>query len=1040
MMIVFVYDTAKCCKEEDDPAEAVMYFHPAWVSLTQRLALAGQLMGVYHFLSTSFSAPRSITLQGGKFVLVKLGQYVLAVGTDRNIQDWILERRADILESLLKFFHCDLVKILESLNNDRNRFTEKLYQMFETYLPILQYSANLFSNIPVIKLPKSASNIFLEAIQMLQHFQETNGVLGGALFYNNKIVATQLGADLTKQIVITDPYRIKAPAEKVPTEFHLPVGVQLLQVYIERKQHEKLVQEANNERYYHSYLDTTMKKIPQRKNTMPQKGSSAKEPPVSSASSGMKRDTSRIFTVLEEGEEGEPANCNDDLAKYVPLVPPAIHDSPPPIRRKQQEVKQQERPIKAPISATANSLTPSVCATPLKDVNRVLHDMAMLICGAPDEDEDSEEKKENDRGDGNECKTSTSSLHNHDDDDIPDVVKEALRYKRLNKLKNATSKERLMKRKDLDKTSVSLPDLTSIDPCSGSSSRICLPELSKTLSKFDEVSPDYNSDSLHRKPRTRKNDRRHSRTITDPCFPVFRYDGLPVSQSLYEQYVASRYDHELCNDDGNGSIYEHRSDKLPKEQLRETLSNDLNAKSSTINKGSTMRDAQEVCTPEDGCAYGLSKSQQQQEQSCHNNQNNKNNSNRRSMRLPLKPINLTNEEDHWGTCSGSKSCNLTYLRKDGLDGLQLTPLISKLSVLAHEQRCWGPRDNTPSDSRPDAACATFASVAPATTYISTEQQQHLTEQQQQQQQYQVEQQHQMEQQQPLVEQQHVAKQQRLMGQQQLTSHPQQLIGQQQQHLIGQQHLPEQHHPTGLQHLTGQQQQTVGQQYLMGQQLQQMAEQEFERTPDPSNTQTNNINNDDETNNDRSTGHADERNLCAQSTNLTQTELFVCGQQNMVLVLLMENGTANNPELIHALWQTCVSTLGKLETRLQQCLEPLPSTDNKEQYSILNVDPQWDTIQRAGLWGITDLDIVSSLHDRFLRSRRQTNGSQYLTELIIRKEDSVIYGNQCGRMEVFYQQTVSPSSFGSLPTPADLMGIVALKAKRRLERDHGIVLL
>lgn len=77
MMIVFVYDTAKCCKEEDDPAEAVMYFHPAWVSLTQRLALAGQLMGVYHFLTTSFSAPRSITLQGGKFVLKKFGQYVL---------------------------------------------------------------------------------------------------------------------------------------------------------------------------------------------------------------------------------------------------------------------------------------------------------------------------------------------------------------------------------------------------------------------------------------------------------------------------------------------------------------------------------------------------------------------------------------------------------------------------------------------------------------------------------------------------------------------------------------------------------------------------------------------------------------------------------------------------------------------------------------------------------------------------------------------------------------------------------------------------
>lgn len=77
MMIVFVYDTARCCKEDDDPAEAVMYFHPAWVSLTQRLALAGQLMAVNQFLTTSFFAPKSITLQGGKFVLKKFGQYIL---------------------------------------------------------------------------------------------------------------------------------------------------------------------------------------------------------------------------------------------------------------------------------------------------------------------------------------------------------------------------------------------------------------------------------------------------------------------------------------------------------------------------------------------------------------------------------------------------------------------------------------------------------------------------------------------------------------------------------------------------------------------------------------------------------------------------------------------------------------------------------------------------------------------------------------------------------------------------------------------------
>lgn len=157
---------------------------------------------------------------------------------------------------------------------------------------------------------------------------------------------------------------------------------------------------------------------------MPQKASGAKEPPVSGASSGMKRDTSRIFTVLEEGEEGELAT-----SQYTPSVPPTMQESPPPSnRRKQQEAKQQERTIKAAITATANSLTPSVCATPLKDVNRVLHDMAVLICSAPDEMENDEGKKQSDRNDGNERKTSTDSSKDHDDnDDIPDVVKEALR-------------------------------------------------------------------------------------------------------------------------------------------------------------------------------------------------------------------------------------------------------------------------------------------------------------------------------------------------------------------------------------------------------------------------------------------------------------------------------------------------------------------------------------------------------------------------------------------------------------------------------------
>lgn len=126
-----------------------------------------------------------------------------------------------------------------------------------------------------------------------------------------------------------------------------------------------------------------------------------KEPSIMS---GMKRDTSKIFTVPEEGEL-DSTNYSPAL-QYVSSVPLAVnHESP--IKRK-QEIK-SERP-KA--SAIVNPLTPSVCATPLKDVDRVLHGNAMLICS-------SESGGENE-GFRNSSKGG--------DDDIPDVVKEALRY------------------------------------------------------------------------------------------------------------------------------------------------------------------------------------------------------------------------------------------------------------------------------------------------------------------------------------------------------------------------------------------------------------------------------------------------------------------------------------------------------------------------------------------------------------------------------------------------------------------------------------
>lgn len=110
------------------------------------------------------------------------------MGTDRNISDYLLQHRADLLSSLVKFYHRDLQLVYDQfpLQSQYKNLSEKLYHIFETYLPILQYNGNIFQNVPKLRMPKTASNIFLEAIQTLQCCQQTKGVLGGAILYHNK--------------------------------------------------------------------------------------------------------------------------------------------------------------------------------------------------------------------------------------------------------------------------------------------------------------------------------------------------------------------------------------------------------------------------------------------------------------------------------------------------------------------------------------------------------------------------------------------------------------------------------------------------------------------------------------------------------------------------------------------------------------------------------------------------------------------------------------------------------------------------------------
>ncbi|KAF5286693.1 hypothetical protein FQA39_LY16176 [Lamprigera yunnana] len=767
MMIIFVYDTELLQKEDDDPASAILYFHPGWVSDQQRTALCGQIIGTCHFLNTAFNAPRILALQSGKFSIRLYGRYIMAIGTDRNIADWVLEHRADVLTSLISFFHHDLQKMSELYPGSDN-LSAKLYHMFETYLKILTYGGHTFFNIPTIQLPKSASHVFLEAIQLLESCQQMNNVLGGTILYHNKVVATQFSSDLTKKLVLTDPYRIKSPAETYGMKFSLPLGVQLLQVYISHEDYRKLCEDSNKFKSMPQYLDKiNLKKTVTKVST--------REPMLST----IKREQSLIFTTVPEEDTDQHSPVN--LIEYKSPDRPKFLNLKLKTSDSKYDVKNE---IKSVPTTTPFHGQTSVCSTPMTDLNKVLHQNAMSICINP---EDSFVNIE-----------TATSINGTDkfDSCIPFVPETNI----LDKKHSASMWELREKLKIFNK-------------------RITMRYYSLGLFSLGDADKDVDVPNLVR-----------HKTISDPIYPIFKSNGLAISGFLYNQYLKEpimNYDESFLND----TVEKCESPKRIK----------------TLSPIKTLQKLIAAKTKES----------------------------RKSLTLPLKS--LTSENDN------------LFNRQHG--GVQLTPLMSKLSLLAMEDRSSGfcSKDTTPSECKDS-------------------------------------------------------------------------------------------HYSFLR---------------------------------------------------RKSSVSEDFN----DSNMQKVVLFICGQQDMVMGVLLEEQMRSSPQVINELWEKCTESLGKLERQLRHCLETYAGgsnqNENAEPYSYLCMDPQWDNVQRGGPWGAMELGMLTYLHRDFVNTKN-------LTEIIIRNDDTLIYGHHCGKSEVFYQQVTTGTA--GLPTPADPMGTVSLKAKRRLERDHSIILL
>ncbi|XP_055592952.1 uncharacterized protein LOC129744454 [Uranotaenia lowii] len=828
MMIVFVYDTAKH-DEFHDPIKSVIYFHPSWVSETQKLLLCGQLMGTTHFLNETLFTPRIISLQSGKFALKSFGRFVLAVGSDRNISENVLEHRANFLYTLVKMYHCDINAIHEIYSNDQeSKFPDKIYSIMESYLPLLQYNGNIFQNVSSLKIPKSASNLFLEATQILQSFQQTRGVLGGTIMYHNKVVASQLSDNLTKIFTLSDLYRLKS-SEYINANFHIPVGVTLINAYIPSNEYEELLKTSTQT--FNLFVNSSAK------DTMPfqiRKKSFSKD-----SHSLMKRDKSLIFTNIPEEDMDDGIGTMKAVGQKKPFFSRPTHL--PLFFKNPSSVDVMESGFSS-INFDETDSFPnfigktSVCSTPLTE-NKVLpHSNVLSICAANENIEEEQPSLENESA-------------------LPIM-------------------QSFFKETDYAKSEktfpVEFPNFIS-NPYKSSRTRFSCNNIDDLESSMDQNHSDRSSAVAVPIRQHTSGSNMLSKSITDPTYPIFNNDGKAVSYSLFRECLKLYYTdlHQLATEESP------KKNSAIKDPIFPAMIDEQSAKEESMPILPTTKKS------------------------------------RRDLNLPLKGLNLDtrNQEIQHAT-------NIfdSPVKRKKLSGLQLTPLMSKLTMLAIS----------------DQQSSGFSSwdTTPGCSGLSNN---------------------------PLT--------------------------------------PLEYQPKRRKSKT----------------LMTSIATTIEEVADTTSTSDN------------------------DSSKPIKVELFICVQQNMTLVLLLQEKSCEKENTIHSLFETCVSKLTRIENSLHQVMSiNVEGTDKGDSsYSFICLDSKWDVNNRCGPWTSKDLLTLNSLHDEY-------NSNRKLMEFVVKSQDAVIYAYRCGRSEIYYQQSsmIQPG----LPPPHDTMGTVPICAKRRLERDHRILLL
>ena len=382
----------------------------------------------------------------------------------------------------------------------------------------------------------------------------------------------------------------------------------------------------------------------------------------------MKRDVSRIFTVPEE-REGEADQAEDFTVT--------------------SDTGSMEH---GGVSLCDNDViiqASSTCSTPMKDLhlNKLLHGNALSICS---------------KTDGDELKMQTVTANNKRDLAVPgkvqDTISSETRQTEKSKKKKFKASNFLVNYCENGVRSLSLNELQQNPQIS--CNRIPIKYYGFGLPRLtQDMMDDSNEYSSMKDFPTGKN---FYNTICDPLHPVFRCDGLPISRSLYNEKLAHHYqlldmERSVESSPGGGMSRNSVNNLVSSASVRyDTKPEDCDTLSSTglkleQNGDKSNTDNGELCSIKEA---PIDQQQMTSRQELY----------RRSLSLPLKTI-ITNDYENEDMRERSTSYTAGVLEsptvKTRIVGLPITPLMSKLSSLAIEEKTSGfcSRDTTPGELR-----------------------------------------------------------------------------------------------------------------------------------------------------------------------------------------------------------------------------------------------------------------------------------------------------------------------------------------------------